>query len=92
MELWEDEIEFPDGHKGVYSYTNRVDGGPMIIPQIDENHFLVLKEWRYPIKDWTYCFPAGGVNGPDEPMLEAAKRELKEETGVVARNCGMFGY
>jgi ADP-ribose pyrophosphatase len=84
MELWEDEIEFPDGHKGIYSYTTRVDAGPMIIPQIDENHFLVLKEWRYPIKDWSYCFPAGGVNGPDEPMLEAATRELQEETGARA--------
>lgn len=84
MELWEDEIEFPDGHKGIYSYTTRVDAGPMIIPQIDETHVLVLREWRYPIKDWTYCFPAGGVNGPDEPMLEAAKRELKEETGAIA--------
>lgn len=86
MELWEDKIEFPDGHQGIYSYTTRVDAGPMIIPQIDENHVLILNEWRYPLKDWSYNFPAGGKENEQESMLQAAKREFLEETGGVAED------
>lgn len=78
-----DEVEFADGVTGTYAFTERVDAGPMIIPVLDDGRFVLLLEWRYPIRDWTYCFPFGGVEA-GEDALAAAKRELKEETGYTA--------
>ncbi len=79
-----DEIEFPGGQKGEYAFHERVDAGPLIIPQRADGRFLVLREWRYPIKDWVWCFPVGGVE-PGEMFLAAAERELQEETGYTAQ-------
>ena len=42
---------------------------------------VVTKEYRVPINDYEYGFPAGLIDG-DETLYSAAKRELKEETGL----------
>jgi ADP-ribose pyrophosphatase len=44
------------------------------------DRLVVIKEYRVPIQDYEYHFPAGLIN-PGEDVVEAAKRELKEETG-----------
>jgi len=85
-----DEVEFPDGSVGEYAFAERVDAGPMIIPLLDDGRLVVLREWRYPIQDWTYCFPFGGVEA-GEDALAAAKRELLEETGYSARDWVSLG-
>lgn len=81
--LHEDEVEFPDGSTGMYAYMERVDAGSMIIPMMPDGKCVVLKEWRYPIQNWTYCFPFGGRE-EGETFLQTAQRELQEETGFVA--------
>lgn len=43
---------------------------------------LVIKEWRVPVNDYIYAFPAG-LCEPDEDIITTAKRELLEETGLV---------
>lgn len=90
IRLREDAVEFPGGKTGIYAYTDRVDAGPMIIPVTGEGKLVVLREWRYPIQDWTYCFPFGGVE-VGEDALSAAKRELAEETGYTAENWESLG-
>jgi ADP-ribose pyrophosphatase len=42
---------------------------------------VVTKEYRIPLADYEYGFPAGLVD-KDENPIEAAKRELNEETGL----------
>lgn len=42
---------------------------------------VVIKERRIPIQDFEYGFPAGLVNDGEDP-IEAAKRELTEETNL----------
>ncbi|MEK7644575.1 MAG: PspC domain-containing protein [Patescibacteria group bacterium] len=91
IRLREDEIELPNGEKRFYSYTDRVDSGPMIIPLTDEGKLVLVKEWRYPIRDWTYCFPCGGVE-ENEDSLTAAKKELRQETGYSAGEWTALGF
>ena len=43
---------------------------------------VLVRQWRYPIGDWIYEFPAG-LCEPGEDYREAAVRELHEETGLV---------
>jgi len=61
---------------------------PMKIGQFGENELVMIKEYRSPIGDFTYGFPAGLIDH-DETAEEAAIRELKEETGLTVKN--VFG-
>ena len=43
---------------------------------------VLIRQYRYPLGDYVYEFPAGLVE-PGEDMLEAASREMYEETGLT---------
>lgn len=47
--------------------------------------YVLLKEFRYALNDYVVDFPAGIIE-PDETIMDAAKRELFEETGLTAKN------
>jgi ADP-ribose pyrophosphatase len=42
---------------------------------------VLVKQFRVPINDYVYELPAGLIDG-QEPVFEAAARELREETGL----------
>ena len=54
----------------------------MILPIIDKEKFLFVKQYRKPVKQETYEFPAGGCLNKKEKPIDAAYRELEEETGT----------
>lgn len=56
-----------------------------IIPIIDKNKLLLVKQFRPAIKKHTLEFPGGGVE-KKETSKKAAIRELFEETGILIRN------
>lgn len=91
MTVFEDEIELPNGHKGIYGYVERKPGaGAVIINNKDE--VLLVKQYRYPIKDFQINIPGGGIDiGEDDES--ALKREIKEETGLeieIIKKLGKF--
>ena len=45
------------------------------------DHVVLVKQYRYPLGDYVYEFPAGLVE-PGEAMADAAVREFHEETGL----------
>ena len=51
----------------------------------DEKHLLMVEQYRYPIGRKLVELPAGLIDEGEEP-LEAAKRELEEETGYGAED------
>ena len=91
LRLNEDDVEFPDGKKGIFTYVDRVDEGSIAVPMTNDGKLVILREWRYAVKDWTWCFPAGGAKYPGEDRLEVAKKELKEEAGMVAKEWAELG-
>ena len=58
-------------------------GAVAILPMIDDRHVCLLRNERPILGETLWEIPAGTLE-PDEPPLEAAKRELAEETGYRA--------
>ena len=54
----------------------------MILPVISGKKFIFVKQYRKPLNKITYEFPAGGCLNKKEKPIDAAIRELKEETGI----------
>jgi len=65
-------------------------GGVVIIPVMD-NRIILIRQWRYPVKGELIELPAGKLNKGEDPFL-AAKRELTEETGYVAKKWEPLGF
>jgi ADP-ribose pyrophosphatase len=59
-------------------------GAAVIIPKTPAGKFLLVKQFRFAVKDWLWEFPAGGIE-VKENLAAAAKRELMEETGFRPR-------
>lgn len=52
----------------------------VIVPFYD-NRLVITREFRIPVNDYEYSFPAG-LKNDNESIAECAKRELLEETGL----------
>lgn len=79
----------PDGKRGIYSFVETPGPGVFIVPLTDRNEIFLIRLYRYPTKQFSWEIP-GGNAGRESPLV-AAKRELKEETGLVARHWEKIG-
>jgi len=59
------------------------EGIVVIVPVTDENKILLIKQFRPPVNSYVIEFPAGLVDR-GETFVQAAQRELREETGYSA--------
>jgi 8-oxo-dGTP pyrophosphatase MutT (NUDIX family) len=73
----------PDGRPGIYGvvhFKNRAIG---VLPVDDRGRIWLVGQYRYPLGRYSWEIPEGG--GPHaEPPEDAARRELREETGLTA--------
>jgi 8-oxo-dGTP pyrophosphatase MutT (NUDIX family) len=63
----------------------------LVFPVIEKEYLMMKKEYRYPINKITLELPGGTFDAKKETPLEAAKRELLEETGLRSDNWKNFG-
>ncbi len=77
------EVINPAGNPGIYGTIHYKNIAIAILP-IDENGFTYLVgQYRYVLQAYSWEIPEGGCPEGEDP-LEAAERELKEETGLTA--------
>lgn len=69
----------------VYTYALRVDEGPMIIAEDDNEKLWLVRQYRHPIRKIIWQFPAEGKY-PNESWEAAAIRGLQEELSLSAQN------
>ena len=80
------DIQFSNGEIRNYERLARqTNGGAvLIVPMIDNETVLLIKEYSAGVHRYEIGLPKGKVD-PDETFLDAANRELKEEIGFGAR-------
>jgi uncharacterized protein len=79
-----DRLRDRSGRDTAYTYL-AVPRAVFTVPVTDDGEVVLVRQYRHPVRDWTLEVPAGSV-GDGELPLEAARRELAEETGGRARS------
>lgn len=81
----EDEVINPKGGSGIYGRVHFKGYALGIIPLDTEGNTWLVGQYRYTLNEYSWEIPMGG--GPLHlDMLDSAKRELKEETGITAQH------
>ena len=89
VEVAEDKVIGPDGTRGVFT-TVRMRPGVSVLA-LDEDGFAHLTvEYRYAVERESVEVVSGGIDEGETP-LAAARRELREELGITAREWSDLG-
>jgi len=79
----EDRAIDPDGFeikRGIVQHR----GSAVMMAVDDRKRILLVRQYRLPARQYLWELPAGSLDEGEKP-LQAAKRELKEETGCSAK-------
>ena len=83
LDVKRDQVRLPNGHQSVREVIRHV-GAVCIVPVTEDGKVVVERQYRYPIDQVITEIPAGKLDSKEEDRLQAAKRELVEETGITA--------
>ena len=83
IDVSEHQVINPSGKPGIYGKVHFKNKAIGIVPIDEDGNTWLVGQYRYTLDEYSWEIPMGG--GPEnEDILEAAKRELKEETGLIA--------
>ena len=84
VHLYKDTVQLPNGKIGYREYVKHV-GAVCVVPVTDEGEVILERQFRYAVDQILTEIPAGKLDYPGEDWVEAALRELREETGAIPR-------
>jgi ADP-ribose pyrophosphatase len=85
FKAFHETVEVLPGKISTFEYVWRIDGTRSIVIN-ESDQILLTREYRHELKDYDWRLPGGKLDYVDEPVVKAASRELKEETGITAKN------
>ena len=91
FDLNEVGFEPPDGRPTQHFYSIDSPDWINVIPLTSNRDVLLIRQYRFGIEGFTLEIPGGMCDG-QEPPIEAAGRELLEETGCRARELLQLGW
>lgn len=83
IEVREDQVIDPSGGEGLYGVISFKNIAVGVIPIDKDANVWLVGQSRYALGEYSWEIPMGGVLRGDD-VLEGAKKELKEETGLMA--------
>jgi 8-oxo-dGTP pyrophosphatase MutT (NUDIX family) len=81
--VFEDHVLNPGGGENQYGHVHFKNKAIAIVPLDEDGNTWLVGQDRYTLGAYFWEVPMGGAADGEEP-LAAAKRELKEETGLTA--------
>ncbi|MHC4663818.1 MAG: NUDIX hydrolase [Planctomycetota bacterium] len=89
INVFQDKVTLPNGLTATRDVV-RTPPAVAILGFIDEEHIVLLKQFRYSVAEWIYEIPAGVLEKGESPDVSAI-RELEEETGYKAHDIRLLG-
>lgn len=89
IEVNEDQIIRPDGRDGIFGVV-KMKAGVSVLPIDDQGFVYLTDEFHYALGDNSIEVISGAIDQNESP-LQSAKRELKEETGILAKHWTNLG-
>ena len=80
IEIYSDTISVPNGNIVHWDFIKH-KGAAAVVPITDDGKIVMVRQYRNALDRETLEIPAGGLNSEDEKTIDAAARELEEETG-----------
>lgn len=90
LHVVKDTVLLPDGKEGTREFCLHV-GAVAVLPLTEDGKVAMVRQYRYAHGRVFLEVPAGKLDYKEEIPLEAAKRELREETGAVAEKFTYLG-
>lgn len=85
IQVFHEDVITPGNTPGIYGRVHFKGTAIGIVPIDDEGNTWLVGQYRYTLDDYSWEIPMGGCPAGEEP-LNAAKRELEEEAGLLARD------
>lgn len=89
FDFYREEATLPNGKKMMAEFIHH-PGSSGVIPLMDENSVVLIRQYRPILKDFIWEIPSGTML-PGEDPLTCAKRELEEECGFLGRRFEKLG-
>ena len=83
ISFYKDTMKIPNGNTAEWDFIKH-NGAAAVLPVKEDGKIVMVRQYRNSLDRETLEIPAGGLNSPDEPTLDAATRELTEETGYTS--------
>ena len=90
LHVVKDTVSLPDGSTSFREICLHT-GGVCVLPLLDDGRVIVVKQYRYAHERVFLEIPAGKLNYLGEEPLSAGQRELREETGALAKSYTYLG-
>ena len=84
INVTEHQVINPSGGKGIYGVVHIKNFAIGVVPMDADNNIYLVGQYRFPLNQYSWEIPEGG-GALDVDPLESAKRELLEETGLIAK-------